>query len=197
AAAAATATDADADEPSIELTAELPDGKDADIDVELSARLARGTSKPNEPPPELPLAMPVGDDPPAPRRQLAAGSSPSIDRIQLALRGDRDDRMAIMRDRNRTAQIYVLRNPGLTFDEVCAIARMPSVAPDVLVQLAERREWGHRPEVAMALVRNPATPVPVAIKLVDFVSLTDLRLLAKDARTREPVQRAARRKLLC
>lgn len=167
-------------------------GDPAEIDVELSARLARGTAKPMEDAPP----MPVPDEPPAPRRVLAAGSSPSIDAIQLALRGDRDQRFAILRGRNRSAHVYVLRNPGVTLDEVVVIARMASVSPAVLVEIAGRREWGTRPEVAMALARNPATPVPVAIKAVEFVSITDLRLLVKDTGTREPVQRAARKKLL-
>ncbi len=170
-------------------------GEMADVDVEAVARMARGTVKPTDG--QAPMTGgPADADPSGPSRELARGSSPSIDRISLALRGDRDQLMEILRGRNRTLHVYVLRNPALTLDEICAIARMPTVSPDVLVQIAERREWGQRPEVAMSLVRNPTTPVPVAIKLLDHVSLTELRLLAKDARTREPIQRAARKKLL-
>lgn len=164
-----------------------------EIDVELAARLARGTSKPTDDPPRVPV--PGGEEPPEPRR-LATGSNASIERIQLALRGDRDQRMEILRGKNRALHQYVLRNPGLTVDEIGVIARMPSVAPEVLTQIADRRDWGHRPEVAMALVRNISTPIPVAVRLVEYVSANDLRLLAKDARIREPVQRAARKKLL-
>lgn len=169
-------------------------GEMADVDVEAVARMARGTVKPTDG--QAPMTAGPADADPGAARELARGSSPSIDRISLALRGDRDQRMEILRGRNRTLHVYVLRNPALTLDEICAIARMPTVSPDVLVQIAERREWGQRPEVAMSLVRNPTTPVPVAIKLLDHVSLTELRLLAKDARTREPIQRAARKKLL-
>jgi hypothetical protein len=169
-------------------------------DVEESARLARGTRKPTDTTPDVPrVTMPVApghDDPPEPRRNLAMGSSAGIDRIQLALRGDRDQRLEILRGRNRTLHQYVLRNPGLTVDEIAVIARMPTVAPEVLTQIAERREWGHRPDVALSLIRNVATPVPVAVRLLDHVADHDLRQLAKDARTREPVQRAARKKLL-
>ena len=167
---------------------------ESDIDVELAARLARGTAEAAGTA-ELPMAT---SDPPEPRRTAPApaAANPAVERIQLALRGDRDQRLAIMRDKNRTLHVYVLRNPGLTLDEVAVIARMPTVAAEVLVQIAERREWGHRPDVAMSLVRNVATPVQTAIKLVEFVSVSDLRSLAKDARTREPVQRAARKRLL-
>jgi hypothetical protein len=171
----------------------------ADIDLTVAARLARGTSSADEmlaAPSTSPAAPGAASDEAGEPRRLATGSNAAIDRIQLALRGDRDQRMEILRGKNRALHQYVLRNPGLTVEEIGVIARMATVAPEVLTQIADRRDWGQRPEIAMALVRNVATPIPVAIRLVDHVSVNDLRMLAKDARIREPVQRAARKKLL-
>jgi hypothetical protein len=65
-----------------------------------------------------------------------------------------------------------------------------------LKQIADRREWAQRPEIAIALVRNPKTPVGVAIKMLDHVTAGDLRQLAKDTNTRTPIQHAARRKVI-
>ena len=76
------------------------------------------------------------------------------------------------------------------------IARMTTVSTELLTQIAGRREYGHRPEIAIALVRNPTLPVPVAVELVARVGEADLKQLAKDSRTREPIQRAARKRLL-
>ena len=117
-------------------------------------------------------------------------------KIQRALNGDRDARFAVLRDPNRSVHVHVLRNPGLALDEVQAIARMTTVSVELLTQLAQKREWGHRPEVAIVLVRNPTLPVPVAVELIAHVSEGDLKMLAKDNRTREPIQRAARKRLL-
>ncbi len=129
-----------------------------------------------------------------------AGGAPragsAVEKIQQALRGDRDARAAVLRDPNRTLHVYVLRNPALTLDEVAAMARMTTISVDVLRQIAERREWGHRPEIAIALVRNPTLPPPVAIPLLAHVTPADLKQLAKDTRTREPIQRAARKRVL-
>lgn len=119
-----------------------------------------------------------------------------VEKIQRALKGDRETRFAILRDVNRAVHVHVLRNPGLQLDEVAAIARMTTVSVEALAQIAAKREWGHRPEIAIALVRNPTVPVPVAVELLQYVTAADLQQLAKDSRTREPIQRAARKRLL-
>lgn len=120
----------------------------------------------------------------------------SQEKIQLALKGSRDERSAILRDVNKTVHVHVLKNPSLQLDEIAAMAKMPTVSPELLAAIAQRREWCGRPEIAQALVRNPKTPVPTALKLLDSLSLSDLRLVAKDANTRPPIQAAARKKLV-
>ncbi|MGZ3421156.1 MAG: hypothetical protein ACXWUG_22240 [Polyangiales bacterium] len=117
-------------------------------------------------------------------------------RIPVALRGNRDERMAIMRENVPALHGHVLRNPGLQLDEVAAIAKMRTVSSELLKQIADKREWAQRPEIALALVRNPKTPVGIAIKLLDHVPAAELRQLAKDTNTRTPIQHAARRKVI-
>lgn len=143
----------------------------------------------------LSQAQPVTREPTQERERVMPGAA-QIEKINQALKGDRDARAAILRSPNRPLHVHVLRNPGLTLEEIGQIARMTTVSVDVLRQIAERREWGHRPEIAIALLRNPTVPPPVAIPLLAFVSEAELRQLAKDSRTREPIQRAARKRLL-
>ncbi len=156
-------------------------GVDAAARAQLEA-LARGE-----------VAAPVAAEPARPR---AGHAAEMLEKIQWALTGDREARMGVLRDPNRTVHVHVLRNPGLQLDEVAAIARMTTVSTELLTQIAGRREYGHRPEIAISLVRNPTLPVPVAVELVARVNEADLKLLAKDNRTREPIQRAARKRLL-
>ncbi len=117
-------------------------------------------------------------------------------KIQLALHGDKNQRAALLREQNKMIHGYVVRNAQIQLDEVVAIARMTTVAVDVLTFIASRREWAERPEVAIALVRNPRTPVPLAIRLLERVSQNDLRQLARQSHVREPIQRAARKKVI-
>lgn len=126
----------------------------------------------------------------------ARAASDGTDRITQALRGSRDERTAILRENNPALHAHVLRNPGLQLDEVAAFAKLRTVSPEFLKLIADRREWAQRPEIALALVRNPKTPVNVAIKLLDYVGAAELRQLAKDQHTRTPIQQAARKKVV-
>lgn len=163
------------------------------------ARPARDTAPQVGPVEPTPLRTTDAADDPAPA--VAAGSTQApaaamLAKIQRARNGDREARFAVLRDPNRNLHAHVLHNPGLALDEIAAIARMTTVSVDMLKQIAQRREWGHRPEIAIALIRNPTVPIPVAVDLIDHVGEGELRQLAKDARTREPIARAARKKLL-
>jgi len=117
-------------------------------------------------------------------------------KIQQALHGDKNQRMAILRENNKMLHAYVLRNPQIQLDEVIAIARMTTVSVEVLTFIAGRREWAERAEVASALVRNPKTPVPLAIRMLDHIGQSEIRQLAKQTSVREAIQRAARKKIL-
>ena len=133
---------------------------------------------------------------PSTRMSSRPAPNPVAEKLHAALYGTRDERAAIMRDNNPSLHVQVLRNPGLQADEVVAIAKMRTVSAEVLKQIADRREWSGRAEVALALVRNPKTPVPLAIRMLEHVTPTDLRQLAKDTHTRAPIQQAARKKVL-
>jgi len=128
-----------------------------------------------------------------------SGGKPLSDvstRVQAALYGNKEERWRIIRDVNKMLHPYVLKNTGIGVDEVLAIAKLPTVAPELLGTIAEKREWGQRPEIALALIRNPKTPTAAAIRLLDHVSPQELRQLAKDSHTKPAVQQAARRKIL-
>jgi hypothetical protein len=143
-----------------------------------------------EPPPPV-RARPASG---APARRDAESES-TADKIQKALHGTRDERNAILRDKNRTLQPYVLKNPQITTDDVLEIAKNAQMTPEMLKQIAERKEWFQRPAIATALARNPKTPPEVAVRALAFVPNDALRQMAKGG-VLPHVNQAARKRLL-
>ena len=88
----------------------------------------------------------------------------------------------------------MLKNPRIGVDEVIFAAKQPTTSPDALKIIYENREWSGNATVCIALVRNPKTPTPVALRLLDRLPLTEIRALAKGG-ARDQIVHAARRKV--
>jgi hypothetical protein len=101
------------------------------------------------------------------------------DKMRLATSGDREVRFALLRDPSKQLHPMVLKNPRIGIDEVLWAAKLNSINPDALKVIAEHPEWGKNPTIAAAVVRNPKTPVPVALKLLPRLHLSEVRALAK------------------
>jgi hypothetical protein len=61
--------------------------------------------------------------------------------------------------------------------------------------MAKDPKLGSSQQVLAALVRNPRTPIPVAVELVGRLHPSEVRALAKGTSVRGPVAAAARKKL--
>jgi hypothetical protein len=116
------------------------------------------------------------------------------EKMQLALSGSRDERAALLRDTNKSLHLFVFKNPRLGLDEVQAAVKMPQLSPEAIKMVCEHREWGTNATICAALVRNPKTPMPLALRMLDRVPMTELKAIAKGG-AREPLVHAARKKL--
>lgn len=116
------------------------------------------------------------------------------EKMQLALTGTRDERQAILRDTNKSLHLFVFKNPRMGLDEVQAAAKAANTSPDALKYIAEHREWGSNATVCASLVRNPKTPMPLAMRAIEKVSVNDLRAIAKGG-ARDALVQAARKKI--
>jgi hypothetical protein len=116
------------------------------------------------------------------------------EKMQMAMTGTRDERAALFRDTNKSLHLFVLKNPRIGLDEIQSAAKSPNVSPDALKLIADHREWGQNAQVAASLVRNPKTPMPLAMRALEKVPLNDLKQIAKGG-ARDQLVQAARKKL--
>ncbi len=138
-----------------------------------------------------PAAVSPGAAAPKPWEELSTN-----EKMRLALHGDRDDRAAVLRDKNRSLHVSVLKNPHLTVEEVVAIAKNPQTGAELLEFIAGRSDWVGRAAVAEGVARNPKTPKDVAVRAVQFVATEPLRQMAKGVGAPPHVTAAARKRLL-
>jgi hypothetical protein len=115
-------------------------------------------------------------------------------KMQAALSGSREERLALIRDPTKVAHVFVLKNPRIGIDEVLYAAKSPNLAPDAIKLIAEHKEWSVNAAICTALARNPRTPVPIALRLLDRVPVGELRAIAKGG-ARDQIVHAARKRV--
>jgi hypothetical protein len=120
---------------------------------------------------------------------------PVGERIKLALKGNRDARMILIRDTNRLIQRFVLQNPRISDEELIMIARNRNVEGEVLRLIGEHKNWPRNYQVRLGLVTNSKTPLATALHYVGTLSERDLRFLAKSKNVSATVVSQARRLL--
>jgi hypothetical protein len=117
-------------------------------------------------------------------------------KMARATKGTREERAILIRDPNRMIAVAVLSSPKLTDSEVEAIAKMSSVADEILRIIATNRNWMKNYVVVSALARNPKTPLPVSMNLLNRLSEKDLRALSTNRNIPEVLRTTARKKIV-
>ena len=120
---------------------------------------------------------------------------PVQEKMHRALSGDREQRFAMLRDPNKQLHAMVLKNPRTTLEEAHWAAKLTTLSPDALKIIAEHPEWGANASIATALVRNPKTPIPVALKLLPRLPSAELKALAR-SQGRPQIVQAAKKLML-
>jgi len=164
------------------------------------AAAAAAAAAPSAPEPEAPAAPEVEEE-----RELSEDEKKSlfarvsvmsvVQRIRLAYRGNKEERMFLVQDRNRLVSAAVLKSPKTREADAETIANMKSVSEDVLRTIAFRRDWMRHYGILRALVRNPRSPIDVTLGLVIKLNAKDMKLLSSDRNVPEAVRASARREV--
>lgn len=118
---------------------------------------------------------------------------PVSEKRQLARTGSRELRALLVRDSNSQVQEAVLDSPRITEVEIAAFAKSPKISSVLLRKIATNRTWLKNYQVRLALVSNPMTPLPLALKLLSTIRDADLAVLAKSKGLPEELVVAAER----
>ncbi|MGF1509557.1 MAG: hypothetical protein ACFB9M_08665 [Myxococcota bacterium] len=117
------------------------------------------------------------------------------EKINLALSGDREMRMALAGDTNRAIHPYLLKNAKITINEIAHLARLPTTNPDVLERIADNPQYIQNSAVVKSLVFNPKTSISTSVRLLDRLPRGDLIALSKRTTMHHRLVMAAKKKL--
>jgi regulator of extracellular matrix RemA (YlzA/DUF370 family) len=115
------------------------------------------------------------------------------DRMKLAMKGDREARSILIRDSNKVVCSAVVNNPRITEQEIENIAAMRTVSDEVLRIISMNRSWARSYSIIHNLARNPKTPIPTVMNIMNRIRTKDLQNLAQNRNVSEAVRRQAYR----
>jgi hypothetical protein len=116
-------------------------------------------------------------------------------KIALALKGNREARTILLRDTNRVVSAAAIRSPRVTEQEVLACAKSRSVSDEVVRIIAASKDMIKSYGVKMALVQNPKTPMPTAMRFLSLLREADVKSISKSKNVPQAIANQARRLL--
>ena len=141
------------------------------------------------------------DDPGAADRPSLEAMSPAMrirqldgnEKMRMASRASFVERQVLLRDGSPQILQALINNPRIETKEVLEIARSPFANGGILEQIAKKRKWMTHPEMPALIARNPKTPPPMALRLLDALSTPELQQMGKSSAIRETLRKAALR----
>ena len=112
-------------------------------------------------------------------------------RIQLAMRGNKEERSLLIRDGTKLVALAVLESPKVSDSEVEKFASQKNVLEAVLRQIPLKRRFVKHYGIVRNLVFNPRTPLDISLGLMKNLLVHDLRNLSGNKEVSETVRKLA------
>jgi hypothetical protein len=116
-----------------------------------------------------------------------------VERVQLALKGNREERVLLIRDPCKVVQRAVLQSPQLTEREVESFAAMSSLSEETLRLIGVNRKYLKNYTVVRTLMNNPKAPLDITLHLLPNITAQDLKLLTGNKNIPDTLRTAANR----
>jgi len=112
-------------------------------------------------------------------------------KVQVALKGGREERAMLIRDASKVVTRAVLGSPKLTDAEIESFSNAKNVSDEVLRMISMSRKYMKSYSVIKNLANNPRTPLDVGLPLLNRLIITDIRAVAMNKNVSETVRKTA------
>ncbi len=124
-------------------------------------------------------------------KQIARMSVPQ--KVQAAIKGNREIRSVLVRDANKLVCSAVVRSPRITEAEIEFYSNLRNVQGEVLRIICMNREWTKNYKILLNLTRNPRAPLAFTTRFVPQLNKRDLKFLVMDKGVPDVLRKLAKR----
>jgi hypothetical protein len=117
------------------------------------------------------------------------------EKIKLAYSGGKEERRILIGDSNKLVGLSVLKSRGITVNEIENFCAMRQLDDELFRKIAANREWIRYPAIISTMIKNPKVPLAITLPLVKYLSLRELRTVARDPNLAEGIRTTARKML--
>lgn len=112
-------------------------------------------------------------------------------RVQLAMKGSKDERFILVRDGSKVVSSAVLESPKITDQEIEMFATLKNVQEAVLRGISSKRKFMRNYVVQKNLANNPRAPLDVTLPILKGLMINDLRSMAGNKNINDTLRKMA------
>jgi len=112
-------------------------------------------------------------------------------RVQLAMRGSKEERSILIRDGSKLVSAAVLVSPKVSEAEIENFAALKNVQEQVLRDIARNPKYKKNYPVIRNLANNPRTPLDLSLGLMNHLMVMDLKTLSMNKNVPETLRKIA------
>jgi hypothetical protein len=112
-------------------------------------------------------------------------------RVQLAMRGNKEERSILIRDGSKLVSAAVLVSPKVSEAEIESFAALKNVQEQVLRDIARNPKYKKNYPVIRNLANNPRTPLDLSLGLMNHLMVMDLKNLSMNKNVPETLRKIA------
>ena len=118
------------------------------------------------------------------------------EKIKMALSGDKEWRSLLVKDANKLVSGSVIKNPRITDGEILTIVKVGVQNDEIIRLICANKEWIKNYAIRKALLENPKTPLPNALRYLATMNDKDISSYAKSKNISTTISTQAKRMAL-
>jgi len=102
-----------------------------------------------------------------------------VEKIKLALKGNKSARGLLLKDSNKQVSLTVLKNPRITEDEVESLVKSKSTPEHLIREISRNRNFMKEYGIKKGMVMHPKTPLEISMRLINHLYIKDIEQISK------------------